>query len=105
MLRLLATLSLGIALGYCAFFVKLDGKTLGGHGYDIWVSPVVQQKLKMIAREVPKAIRAQVPEPAPLQRLKRAVSAPPAAGKQEQHSEKDRTQLDATVHEIARKRS
>ena len=61
MLRLLTMLVLGIAVTWALFFVQVDNKSVAMHLADIWHSPVVQQKVRMVQRKMPG--RAQRPYP------------------------------------------
>jgi hypothetical protein len=71
MFRLFSTLVLGMALGYCMFFVRLEGRTVAAHLGDIWSSSVVQDKVRLVEREVPKALRGTLDEGVPSQAPKR----------------------------------
>jgi hypothetical protein len=74
--RLFSTLVLGMALGYCMFFVRLEGRTVAAHLGDIWASSVVQDKVRLVEREVPKALRGTLAEGVPSQAPKRPPLSP-----------------------------
>ncbi len=103
MLRLLSTLLLGIALGYCMFFVRLEGRSIAAHLGDVWSSPVVQQKVRLVEREVPRALKGSLP-----QKLPRPPGRPPADAdtadktSHEAHTADDRRNLNRLVHRAHR---
>ena len=92
---------------YGAFFVNLKGKPLSAHVVDVWRSPVMQQKVRLVTGEaIPeRRARRQRPEPelakAPAPRARRA------AAPREAHPEltdKDRKELDALLDKVQKSR-
>ncbi len=108
MLRMITTLALGMALGYCLFFVRLEGRSLASHATDIWKSPVVQQKVKLVEREIPRALKGSLPAhlpgaipnaaPSRLEQRQHSRAPTEAHGSAKESWQKDRQELDSLVN-------
>ena len=92
----------GIMVSWFLFFVHMDKKSVAMHLVDVWHSPVVQQKVKMVQRSVPAKLKDMVPVP----------HAVPSFGfdgtsentdNYEEHNENERRGLDALVQKVERK--
>lgn len=103
MLRLLFYVVAFAAGVYGLFFVQLDGKPVVHHLQDIWNSPTVQQKVKLVENSVhsPPAHRpvstaaSSRPEPRPPH-----ARPPDKSPPREDTSEHDRKALNALVEHV-----
>ena len=84
------------------FFVHMDKKSVAMHLADVWHSPVVQQKVKMVQRSVPTSFKDIAPIPQAVPSFSFG-SASENMDDYEEHNDKDRRGLDALVQKVERK--
>lgn len=95
-------LFLGIMVSWFLFFVHMDKKSVAMHLADVWHSPVVQQKVKMVQRSVPTKLKDIAPVPQALPSFGFG-GASEHMEDYEEHNENDRRGLDALVQKVESK--
>jgi hypothetical protein len=98
----LKTAVLALAAAAClygAVFVDVGGKPVAAHAVDVWRSPVVQQKIDLIGRDLRQRLARSI------QRLKAATDAHRAdAAPQADLSAADRGSLTALINSVRQER-
>lgn len=102
---------------YAVFFHELGNKPFSGHVNDVWRSPTMQEKVRMVERGVgspwfsaPPTPPAPAPMPPvapargrPQAPVRNQRSAPTASNSHGSHDETDRKSLNALVNRLQRK--
>lgn len=100
---------------YAVFFHELGNKSFSGHVTDVWRSPTMQEKVRMVERGVgspwlsaPPPPPPAMPAPVPARGRPQAPprnhrGAPTASNSRGSHDEADRKSLNALVNRLQRK--
>lgn len=104
MLRWLFMPLLFIGICFGLSFLTLEGKSVAAHLLDIWRSPVVQEKARLVRQALADQFESDVP-PAPARKAAAPTTRPikkPAPS--DEHTDGDRKALDALVHRVQKAR-